>query len=134
MTSTRLLLVVLALALSGVLVSGCGSDSSSDGATPTATAGSGTGAIQRDEANGKVKLTIGSKNFTEQRVLGEIYAQGLAAAGYTTKTDLNLADEQAAKAALDGGQISAYPDNDRDGYGSADAGVAQICTATLGAG
>ena len=30
-------------------------------------------------------LTIGSKNFTEQQVLGEIYAQALAAAGYKVK-------------------------------------------------
>ena len=43
-------------------------------------------------------------------MLGEIYAQGLAAAGYTTKTDLNLADEQSAMSALEGGQISAYPE------------------------
>ena len=29
-------------------------------------------------ANGDVKLTIGSKNFTEQYILGEIYAQALS--------------------------------------------------------
>ena len=33
-------------------------------------------------------------------MLGEIYAQGLAAAGYTTKTDLNLGDQDAALATL----------------------------------
>jgi osmoprotectant transport system substrate-binding protein len=82
-----------------------GSDS-----TPEATQAADTGTIVNNPDNAKVSLTIGSKSFTEQRVLGEIYAQGLAAAGYTTKTDLNLADEQAARAALDGGQISAYPE------------------------
>jgi osmoprotectant transport system substrate-binding protein len=43
-------------------------------------------------------------------VLGEIYAQGLAAAGYTTSTDLNLGDQDTALAALKGGQIDAYPE------------------------
>ena len=32
--------------------------------------------------NGKTTLTVGSKNFTEQFILGEIYAQALEAAGY----------------------------------------------------
>ena len=57
--------------------------------------------IQKDPANAKVSLKIGSKNFTEQRVLGEIFAQGLAAAGYKTSTDLSLADENTAKLASD---------------------------------
>ncbi len=51
-------------------------------------------------ANGDVKLTIGSKNFTEQYILGEIYAQALSAAGYDVSTDLNLGSEQVALKAL----------------------------------
>ena len=43
-------------------------------------------------------------------MLGEIYAQGLAAAGYNTSTDLNLGDQDTALAALKGGQIDAYPE------------------------
>ena len=39
-------------------------------------------------------MTVGSKNFTEQFILGEIYAQALEAAGYDVKTDLNLGAEQ----------------------------------------
>ena len=111
MTSTRLLLVVLALALPGAFVSACGDDDSSGGAeTATATAQAGAGAIQRDEANADVKLTIGSKNFTEQRVLGEIYAQGLRAAGYEVETKLDLGDEHVALEAVEGGEIDAYPE------------------------
>ena len=41
-----------------------------------------------------VKITVGSKNFTEQKMLGEIYAQGLEAAGYTVEKELNLGDEK----------------------------------------
>ena len=103
--------ILTALALG---VAACGDDEEPPSGTGSNEAASATPAstsqIVNNPDNAKVSLTIGSKSFTEQRVLGEIYAQGLAAAGYTTKTDLNLADEQAAMAALDGGQISAYPE------------------------
>jgi glycine betaine/choline ABC-type transport system substrate-binding protein len=57
-----------------------------------------------------VSLTIGSKNFPEQEILGEIYAQGLAAAGYKAKSDLNLGSETVALKTLKAGQISGYPE------------------------
>jgi len=97
--------------LCGALVSACGGDDSGTPAPSPTRAGSQTGGkIQRNPANAKVRLTIGSKNFTEQKVLGEIYAQGLQAAGYTIKKDLNLGDEHRALAALKTGEISAYPE------------------------
>jgi osmoprotectant transport system substrate-binding protein len=104
-----------AAALVAVAVTACGSSSSDkSSSTPTAkataTQAAASGAIVKNPANAKVSLKIGSKNFTEQRVLGEIFAQGLAAAGYTTTTDLSLADEQTALKAVQGGQISAYPE------------------------
>ncbi len=60
--------------------------------------------------NADVSLTIGSKNFTEQIVLGELYAQGLEAAGYNVSTDLNLGSETIARQALKKGEISGYPE------------------------
>jgi len=108
MTTSRLLLVVLALALPGALASGCGSGETKQAAT--ATASSTSGQIARNDANAKVALTIGSKNFTEQRVLGEIYAQGLRAAGYDVKTKLDLGDEHVALKAVENGEIDAYPE------------------------
>jgi osmoprotectant transport system substrate-binding protein len=102
--------VMTALALG---VAACGDDeelsAGSEEPTPSATT-EASGQIVNNPDNAKITLTIGSKSFTEQRVLGEIYAQGLAAAGYTTKTDLNLTDEQTAMAALKGGEIDAYPE------------------------
>ena len=99
----------LALALV-VLASGCGG---SGGGTPSPTETASPGnsdKIVRNSANAAVRLTIGSKNFTEQRVLGEIYAQGLQAAGYTISKNLDLGDENAALAALKADEISAYPE------------------------
>ena len=109
MTITRLLFVLLALALPGALVAACGSDDPSEGAS-TATPQATANAIERDEANANVSLSIGSKNFTEQKVLGEIYAQAFAAAGYKVHKELNLGDEQTALKALKSGQISGYPE------------------------
>jgi osmoprotectant transport system substrate-binding protein len=104
----RGLLLVIVLAL---LAAGCGGGDSAPAPAPTRSGSTeGGGKIVRDPANASVRLTIGSKNFTEQRVLGEIYAQGLEAAGYSISKDLNLGDEKAALAALKSDEISAYPE------------------------
>jgi osmoprotectant transport system substrate-binding protein len=112
MKSIRLILAVLAIACCGAFLAACGNDEAStsgSGATPTPSSAA-AGKITKNADNAKLTLTIGSKNFTEQKVLGEIYAQGLAAAGYTVKTDLNLGDQDTALKALKGGDISAYPE------------------------
>jgi osmoprotectant transport system substrate-binding protein len=70
----------------------------------------GAEAITSDPANAKVSLTIGSKNFPEQEILGEIYTQALAAAGYKAKSDLSLGSETVALKTLKAGQISGYPE------------------------
>ena len=110
----RLLTHVPAAAVLAVAVVACGNDNkSSSSAEKTAAPAStpaNTGQIVKNPANASVALKIGSKNFTEQKILGEIYAQGLAAAGYDTSTDLNLGDEQTALKAVKGGQIDAYPE------------------------
>ena len=67
--------------------------------------------IQSNPDNaGKPTITIGSKNFTEEFILGEIYAQALQAAGYKVKKQLNLGSEQIALKALKAGSIDAYPE------------------------
>jgi len=106
MRVTRTLLAA-AVALS-LVAAGCGSSDDNE-KTSSAGAESAT-SISRNADNAKVTLTIGSKNFTEQKVLGEIYAQALTAAGYTVHKALNLGDEKVALAALKSGEISAYPE------------------------
>jgi len=105
-----LIRLLLALACSAVLLGACGEDEEEPASTPSGNEESTAGKIQRDDANSEISLTIGSKNFTEQKVLGEIYAQGLEAAGYTISKDLNLGDEKTALAALKSGEITAYPE------------------------
>src|SRR3712207_5679891 len=55
-------------------------------------------------------ITIGSKNFTEQFILGELYAQALEANGFNVEKKLNLGSEQIADKALQNGQIDMYPE------------------------
>jgi osmoprotectant transport system substrate-binding protein len=106
------LAAVLALALG---VAACGGNDNNDnggGSSSSATTASEetTAVIKHNDANAKVSLTVGSKNFTEQKVLGEIYAQAFRAAGYNVKTALNLGDEKTALKAVKDGQISGYPE------------------------
>jgi osmoprotectant transport system substrate-binding protein len=66
--------------------------------------------IKENPDNRGVRITVGSKDFTEQFVLGEIYAQALEAAGYEVSTELDLGSEQIALEALQDGEIDAYPE------------------------
>jgi osmoprotectant transport system substrate-binding protein len=99
--------MLLALALSLGIVA-CGS--SSDDSTSSNEEGESAGAIVSNPKNAKVSLTIGSKNFPEQEILGEIYAQALKAAGYKAKSDLNLGSETVAHQAVKSGAVSGYPE------------------------
>jgi glycine betaine/choline ABC-type transport system substrate-binding protein len=118
-TPRRLGGATAALLLTGALaLSACGSDNNNDKSSSSTSSGGSSAAIQSNSKNGSVNLTIGSKNFTEQKVLGEIYAQGLAAAGYKVKKELNLGDEQTALKALEANQISAYPEYTGTALGS----------------
>ena len=100
------MLAALALAIG---VSACGSSDDSSDSTASE-AGEGGAAIVSNPDNAKVSLTIGSKNFPEQEILGEIYTQALAAAGYKVKSDLSLGSETVAHKAVQSGAISGYPE------------------------
>jgi osmoprotectant transport system substrate-binding protein len=99
-------------------VAACGSKSKSSSSSTASSSNTATAQqpaasatkIVSDAKNKSVSLTIGSKNFTEQKILGEIYAQALQAAGYTVKTELNLGDEKTALKAVKSNEISAYPE------------------------
>ena len=106
-TRLRVLLTALAALALTLGVAACGGSDDDSGTTE---GGGGGGAIVSNPENAKVNLTIGSKNFPEQEILGEIYAQALAAAGYKVKSALNLGSETVALKAVKTGQISGYPE------------------------
>jgi len=90
-----------------LVLTACGGDDEKD----TTTGGDAAAkVIEPNPDNADVSVTVGSKNFTEQFILGEIYAQALQAAGYEVKKDLDLGSEQIALKALQGGDIDGYPE------------------------
>ena len=100
------LIAILAAFAVAMLVAACGGDDEGDSG-----GGGGDGnLIQSNAANGDVTITVGSKNFTEEFILGQISAQALEAAGYQVETDLNLGSEQIAFRALKNGDIDGYPE------------------------
>ena len=107
---TLLALAIAASLAIGIAACGSSNDNGTTSSSGTSTGSSQGNLIQSNPANGKVTLTIGSKNFTEEFILGEIYAQALEAAGYNVKKQLNLGSEQVALKALQSGNISGYPE------------------------
>src|SRR3954454_21979664 len=104
---------VFAALITALVLSACGS---SDDNKTTSGSGAGTSdsgsatVIQSNPANSSKSVTVGSKNFTEEFILGQIYAQALRDAGYKVKTQLNLGSEQIALRALKSKQVDAYPE------------------------
>ncbi len=55
-------------------------------------------------------VTVGSKNFTEELIIGELYAQVLEKAGLAVTRKLSLGTTDIAMAALGRGEIDLYPE------------------------
>ncbi len=106
-SSLRLVLAALAVLMLALGATACGSDDEEE----SSGGGSASGeVIEKDPANAGKSIIVGSKNFDEQYILGEIYAQALEAAGFKVEKKLNLGSEQIAYKALKAGQIDAYPE------------------------
>ena len=107
MKQVRYATALIAVLLAALALGACGDDDDDDGGGG---GGDTAGKIERNEANANTKIIVGSKNFTEQKVLGEIYAQGLEAAGYDVQKEFNLGDEKVAFKAFKEGEVTAYPE------------------------
>jgi osmoprotectant transport system substrate-binding protein len=99
---------LLTLALVALVISACGG-----GGAPS----------------GMPTIRIGSTNFTEQLIVGELYAQALEANGYKIERKFNLGAREVVVPALESGQIDLEVDYlatllaflDKDAKGSTDA-------------
>jgi len=58
--------------------------------------------------SGRPPVTIGDKNFTEQFVLGELYAQALSSRGYNVTVNRNIGPTEVTLQALYSGRLSMY--------------------------
>lgn len=98
---TRNLIVLMTAGVLSVAVTACGSSKDAGG---DATEGSVAAGI---DLKG-VSITVGSKEYTEQKVLGQVAIQALRAAGATVTDQTGLNGTKVARAALTSGKIDLY--------------------------
>lgn len=115
MTRHQLFLFLTLVAALAVTVAGCGGSDAESGETAAAAttqrADTGTAAAEESAApTGNTKVIVGSKDFTEQFILAEMYAQALSAAGFDVETKENLGSTQITDEALQNGDIDVYPE------------------------
>jgi osmoprotectant transport system substrate-binding protein len=94
------------LAVIAALVAGCGDDDD-DGGSSGASGGSSESS---QPGEGKPGVTIGTKDFTEEFVLGNLYAQALEAKGYKVTLKENIGSTEIIDKALTSNEIDGYPE------------------------
>ena len=102
-----------AVALSaGLTACGSSNNSSSNGSSTTthSTAATTPAPSASGPGVGKPAVTIGDKNFAEENILGQLYAQALDAKGYKITLKENVGSSEIIYKALTSGQIEMYPE------------------------
>jgi osmoprotectant transport system substrate-binding protein len=94
----RRALTAFALAIA-LATAGCGDDGSSGAKTAAAQPGAG-----------KATIRLATKNFTEQFILGQLYAQALEAKGFRVALKDNVGTSEIVDRVLTGGGIDVYPE------------------------
>ncbi|MDQ6899576.1 MAG: hypothetical protein M3072_08720, partial [Candidatus Dormibacteraeota bacterium] len=82
-----------------LLLTACGGSSSGSAAKPSGLPGAG-----------KPTIILGDKNFDEEFLLGELYAQAFRAKGYTVTLKSNIGGSELINTTFQSGQINAYPE------------------------
>lgn len=95
MSIKRLLSITAVVAVAGIALSGCTSANSV--AAPTSTSSSGP-------------IVIGSQAFSENEIIGEIYAQALEIAGFTVQRKFNIGSREVYIPAIESGEVSLLPE------------------------
>ena len=90
----------------GLVLAACGSDDSSSASSENGD----TAALEG------VEVTVGSKDFTENILLGEMLVQALEAQGADVTNQINLGGTSVNREALLAGDIDVYPDYNGTGW------------------
>jgi osmoprotectant transport system substrate-binding protein len=93
------------LAVIAALAAGCGDDDE-----PPSGGGTGSTSSSDQPGEGKPPVTIGTKDFTEEFVLGNLYAQALEAKGYKVNLKENIGSTEIIDKSLTSGEIDGYPE------------------------
>ena len=91
--------------LSATLLAACGSTSGSSSSRPAAPSTSAT-----TPSSSAKSLTLGTKDFTEEFIVGQLYRQALAANGCAISYVQNIGSTEIVDRALTSAQIDAYPE------------------------
>jgi osmoprotectant transport system substrate-binding protein len=70
----------------------------------------GVAGAHRNVSSGKPTITIGTKNFTEEYILGQLYGQALQAKGFNVKYKGSFGSSELANTAIDSGKMNFYPE------------------------
>jgi osmoprotectant transport system substrate-binding protein len=105
MKKTRIVALFAALAM---IVAACGGDDGGDAA-------GGAGALADVDLSG-IDISVGSKDFTEQLVLGQIMVNTFEALGANVEDRVNLGGTAVARSALLSGEIDVYMEYNGTGY------------------
>jgi len=106
-TLARLLAVLAAMAMTATACGGGGGGGS----------GAGGGSLGAIDLSG-TSFTVGSKEFTEQRILGQIALQALEATGADVQDQTGITGTQNVRAALTSGEIDMYWEYTGTGWSS----------------
>ncbi len=95
--------------LLAVVLAACGSSSKKTSTTST-TSGASASTAASGPGKGKPAITIGDKNFAEENILGNLYAQALKDKGYTVNLVENVGSSEIIWKAAKSGRIEMYPE------------------------
>src|SRR3954447_12118961 len=101
---------LLLTATAALGVAACGSSNNSNTSTSSGAASTSTSSASAQPGKGKPAVTIGTKDFTEEFILGELYKGALEAKGYTVKLKKNIGATEIIDTALTSHKIDAYPE------------------------
>jgi osmoprotectant transport system substrate-binding protein len=108
---TRVVAAALLAALAALVLAACGSSSSSSTSTSGGSGASSSTTSSGGTSSGSGKsVTLGTKDFTEEFILGQLYKQALEAKGYKVNYKENIGATEVVDKALTSGQIDAYPE------------------------
>jgi osmoprotectant transport system substrate-binding protein len=102
------LLALLLAILSIFLFAACGDDD--DDEEPAGGQNGGGEQAAEQPGEGKPPVTLGTKDFTEEFVLGELYKQALEAKGYTVELKKNIGSTEIIDKSLTSDEIDGYPE------------------------
>lgn len=94
-----------------IFLAGCTSEASDTSSTPTDSGES----VEVVDLSG-ITIGVGSKDFDEQRLLGEMMVLAFEAAGATVDNKVNLGGTSVARAALESGDIDVYMEYNGTGW------------------